>query len=477
MVFFSSILIFLSSFICSSTYELSEEKISKLDEIIESQMKMAKLNTLGLIVTNKSSTIYQKIYGDNDKVNETTPFVLGSVSKSFTTLGLLKLNVQLNKTLNEYNLKDYISEEDGKNIHISELLNHTSGLISFGPKVNNENKGKFVYSNYGFALLGKIIELESGKKYSQYMKEAIFNPLNMSYAEAIYRKEIADSYDNFLGIRTKYTGLESEIGDGFYVPAGFISASIEDMGKYLRLFLNTDSDDYKKYISQMIKRSINIEYNIDYGMGLFILKKNKRILYMHPGDTNSFSSYLYVYPEEEVGIFLITNSNDLLCSIPKNDLFKNIESFLVFDTVDGINSGLFFHIHFSYNIIFIIIIAIPLIYLVITIIRKFKKKKYLWFTGCKGVAIFIIELILLFILPAVLLIVLYTFDDDTTYFINNSKDIKFVLFTFCSALMLTFIIKIVYVFVFNKCFNSHGSDDAKKIEPMNLDYLSVEDEN
>ena len=194
MAFILFNLILFSLFIFNFAYEISEEKIGILDDMIEKQMKSAKLNTLGLIITNKNSTIYQKIYGNNEKINENSPFILGSVSKSFTALGLLKLNIDLNKTIDNYkNLGEYINNEDAKNITIAELLNHTSGLERFGPKINKDIKGKFSYSNYGYALLGKIIEAESQKNYNDYLKEAIFKPLNMTNANAIYTKEIVDS--------------------------------------------------------------------------------------------------------------------------------------------------------------------------------------------------------------------------------------------------------------------------------------------
>ena len=139
MAFFPYFLILFSLSLCNPTYELTEERIEIMNNFIKSQMELAKVDTLGLIVTNKSKTIYKKIYGVNTKVIETTPFVLGSVSKSFTALGLLKLNIPLNDTLDKYKLGNYINEEDSKKITVGELLNHTSGLISFGSKVVNEN--------------------------------------------------------------------------------------------------------------------------------------------------------------------------------------------------------------------------------------------------------------------------------------------------------------------------------------------------
>ena len=218
------------------------------------------------------------------------------------------------------------------------------------------------------------------------------------------------------------------------------------------------------------------KYNIYYGMGMYVQKKNEKLLYCHSGHTNSFSSYLYIYPEEDLGIFVITNSNNLFCRIPADEVFKNIESFIVFDTMDLIHSELFFHVHFSLDIIYIIVIAIPLIYLIITIVRKFKKIKYSWFVGCKGITIFIIEFILLIALPVALISILYTLDKEIKDTVVSSKDLKFVLFTFSSALILTFIIKIIYIILFNKYFNSLQNDATNRIEGLELNYMSALDD-
>ena len=277
------IIIFFILLISNSAYDLSEEKIAKLDEIIESQRILAKLHTFGIIVTNKNKTIHAKIYGEDNKVNNNTPFIIGSLSKSFAALAVLKLKIDINSTLDKFNLKEYIDEEHAKKTTVGQLLNHTSGLDRNSRQFVYE-QGVYSYSNYGYGLIGKIIESKCEKNYHDCMKDLIFNPLGMNNTNAKYHEDIIDSYDNFLGFRTKYTSLESEIGDGFNTPFGYISTTILDMGRYLRLFLNNESEeykDYKEYIEQMIKKTIKIEDNYYYGMGLDIRKKNNQNMIEH----------------------------------------------------------------------------------------------------------------------------------------------------------------------------------------------------
>ena len=471
MGFLTFVIILISSFSSSNTFELSQERIKKLDEIINSSMKLAKLKTVGFIITNSTDTIYQNIYGETDKVNTKSPFVLGSVSKSFTSLALLHLNISLNKTLDKYGLKDYIKDDDAKLITISELLNHSSGLDSFSSNRIYE-KGYFNYSNYGFALLGKIIEKESKIKYEEYMKETIFKPLNMVNTHAKYNSDIVDSYDFFLGIRTKYKNIESEIGDGFFIPAGYVSSSIEDMGNYLRFYLNA-SEENQYYVKQMTESNLTVSYNVKYGMGLFIQKKNGQFIYHHSGSTSSFLSNLVIYPELDIGFFIVTNTRDSLCLGPSNEFFKNIEDYLIYDSYDGIDNSSFFYHHFTYDILYLFIISIPLIYLIITIIRKIKLKKYLWFFGIKGKILFGIDLFLLIIAPLIVIILSYTFDPTLRIIIDMIKDIKLIIFAPSSILFFIFLIKLVYFFAYNK-FSEKYDLNNKKIENMDLDYMGVD---
>ena len=472
MNYFIFLIFLISLFINSINYELSQDRIKKLDEIINSLMKLAKLKTVGFIITNSTNTIYQNIYGEIDKVTTKSPFILGSVSKSFTALGLLNLNISLNQTLNKYDLNDYINEKDAKDITISELLNHSSGLDSFSSHCIY-NKGYFNYSNYGFALLGKIIEKESNKKYEDYMSETIFKPLKMINTHASYHPDIIDSYDFFLGFRTKYRNIESEIGDGFYVPAGFISSSVEDMGNYLRFYLNK-SEENQKYVKQMTEGNFSIGYNINYGMGMVIQKKNGQTIYHHNGDTNSFSSKLVIYPELDIGFFIVTNTRDSLCLGPREEFFEAIENYLILDSFDGLDNSSFFFNHFTYDIIFLFIIAIPLTYLIITIIRKIKLKKYSWFIGIKGKIIFGFDLFILVIAPIVFIIIFYTVNPTIKMAIDMIRDLKFIIFAPSSILFFIFLIKLGYFFAYNKLFNKYDLSN-RNIENMDLDYIGVEE--
>ena len=446
---------FISLFIFGFSRDLNEAQINQIDKFITERMKTAKLDKFGIIIVNSTSIIHQKVFGEG--ITTKSRFPIASVTKSFTALGTLKLNISLNQTIDKFNLGDYIDNDVAKQITIEELLTHSSGLDSNSRKKVGE-KGSFLYSNYGYGLLGKIIADQSKEKnYADFIKKHILDELNMTDSGLDYVDDIMDSYDNFFGFLTKYKSLESDYkkDDGFEIPAGFIRSTLEDMGKYLQSYFGINKD----YVQKMGDPKTNIDYNIYYGMGLFIRKKNGKYIYDHSGVLNSFLTHLYIYPDNDLAYFIFTNTNDVNCiglfyrfvalleRLILDDVIPYEQTFTLFDTADKIAY------HVAIDLIIIIIIAIPLTYLIITVIRKVKKKKPTWFNGVKGIIVFSVDILLLIILPAVLLgIFVVQF--------KNTRDIFFLLLTVASALVATFIIKLIYYFIYKKYLNSIDNDEG-----------------
>ena len=436
-------------FIFSRTLELA-----RIDKLIEERIKSVKLDKFGIIIVNSSSIIHQKVWGEG--ITTKSHFPIASVTKSFTALGLLKLNISLNQTIDKFNLGEYIDNDLAKQITVEDLLTHSSGLdANSGKQVGK--KGNFLYSNYGYSLLGKIIADQSKEKnYAEFIKKNIMDELNMVDSGLDYVNDIIESYENFFGALYKYKNLESAYkkDNGFEIPAGYIRSSIEDMGKYLQGYFSINKD----FLEIMGQPKTDINYNLFYGMGLFVRKKNGKYIYDHSGVINSFMTHLYIYPEDDLAYFIMTNTNDAQCPGPfyrfmtllenliVDDVIQYENTFPVFDTMDKI------YYHLAIDLVIIIIILIPATYFCITLFRKCKKKKPMWFYGIKGKIVFSVDLILLIILPAVLFAMFF---NQFKY----TKDLIFCLLSVTCFLVATFILKLIYFFIHRKYLRNMDDDD------------------
>lgn len=135
-----------------------------------------------------------------------TQFRVGSIDKMFTAVAILQMveagRLQLGDPVGRY-LTDYPNKELARKVTIRQLLSHTGGTGDiFGPEFQEhrtelrsiadyvqlygsrplafEPGTRYEYSNYGFILLGAIIERVSGESYYTYVQKHIFDLAGMS---------------------------------------------------------------------------------------------------------------------------------------------------------------------------------------------------------------------------------------------------------------------------------------------------------
>lgn len=304
------------------------------DEIsaeIEKDIENYHIPGMAVIVTDPDNVLFAKTYGNCSDID--TPFIIGSMSKSFTALSIMQLaeegKIDLNAPISEYIdctglLK---SPSEGNEITVYELLHHTSGLSAYhyyGTARITDSRGSFVYSNIGYGLLGKIVEAVSGKTYEEYVTENIFAPLEMTRSAASLGKAkengLIPGYRNYFGI---FTEGEADYPDGTdpsessapdsTVPAGYIAASANDMGKYLQMYLNggegiisPESIDAMFY-DRIPQDGTGINF---YGSGWGYTEYYGYPLLNHSGLVENYSSNMFIIPEKQIGIAVLVNMND-----------------------------------------------------------------------------------------------------------------------------------------------------------------------
>jgi len=202
------------------------ESMQGLDKQIESFMQKWNIVGASVAVVKDERLIYSKGFGyaDLEKQVEVQPkhlFRVASVSKLITAVAVMKLVednlLSLNDTVFGTNgiLNDEkfskISDDKVLGITVKNLLNHTSGWtnkkgdpmfqnLKIAQEMNAElplgieTKTKYVienrpldyapgrksvYSNFGYALLGLVVEKASGRSYESYVIEQILNPLGI----------------------------------------------------------------------------------------------------------------------------------------------------------------------------------------------------------------------------------------------------------------------------------------------------------
>lgn len=253
------------------------ESMQGLDQQIEEFMNRWNIVGASVAVVKDERLIYSKGFGYADRENEINVepkhlFRVASISKLITAVAIMKLiedeSINLNDTVFGQNgiFKDRFTEIKDKNvlnITVKNLLNHSTGwtnkkgdpmfqnlkiakemnadlpldietitrYVLKDRKLDYKPGKKTAYSNFGYALLGLIIQEVSGTSYEDYVVSQVLNPLGI-YDMHLGKSLPGDRYEN----EVRYYGLKGErevlssFGTGEKVPKYYGGNSIETLG-------------------------------------------------------------------------------------------------------------------------------------------------------------------------------------------------------------------------------------------------------
>jgi len=174
-----------------------------------------------VLVAKEGKPIFKEAYGLADREKKTpnqldTQFRIGSMNKMFTAVSVLQLaqagKIKLTDPLGKY-LTDYPNRDLAAKVTIHHLLTHTGGTGDFfGPEFDKhrlelrtlqdyvklygqrgvafEPGSKWEYSNYGFLLLGVLIEKVSGQSYYDYVAEHVYKPAAMTLTASVAEDQV-----------------------------------------------------------------------------------------------------------------------------------------------------------------------------------------------------------------------------------------------------------------------------------------------
>lgn len=309
-----------------------------IDVFITNQMKQQGIIGLSLGIIKNGKVIKAKGYGQANieldaPASEKTIYKIGSISKQFIAVGIMKL-VQEGKLKVSDPITKFIKDAPAKwnSITIRHLLNHTSGLPLDPPGFDGMKEqadsvyiknaftdslafptgSKYEYSNFGYFVLADIIRITSRISFPDYMKKYVFDECGLSSTrttslEAIipnraagYIKNVNDSILN----ATNYIALR---------PSGAFLSNITDLLKWEMDMQNNKLLTQKNW-NQMWDDTIKTPLSMDneamyYGYGWMTNKVNGKQFIHHGGSLPGFKSVYFRYIEDKTAIIILTNSD------------------------------------------------------------------------------------------------------------------------------------------------------------------------
>ena len=292
-------------------------------------------------VSKNGEIIYIKSIGFADvenkvKATENSKYRIGSISKSFTTVLVLKA-VELKKlNTNQTIDKWFPTIKNAKKITVNYLLSHRSGIHNFTddkdyltwntqPKTEKEMieiiaKGdsdfnpdsKAEYSNSNFVLLTYILEKTFTKSYSDLLQEFIVKPIGLTNTYVFGKINPSNNECKSYSFKGSWK-TETETDFTVSLGAGAIISTPSDLTKFAdALFSGKLLTNESLEIMKTIKDG--------YGIGLFQIPFYKSVGYGHTGGIDGFSSVYSYFLDDKISYALIsngtnTNNNDISIAV------------------------------------------------------------------------------------------------------------------------------------------------------------------
>ncbi|MDO5654726.1 MAG: serine hydrolase [Flavobacteriaceae bacterium] len=303
-------------------------------------------------IVKDGKIIYAKGFGEtqlgnNEAVNEHTVFSIASVSKNITAaaLAILVDRGQINwddkiiEHIPWFQMKDAYNTRE---ITIRDALIHRVGLgrvlgnrLQFMTQnsrddvlrsvkfmdLEKEFRSGFVYSNVMYSFAGQVIPYTDGRSWDDFLVQELFQPLGMyrSNTSIIDLEKMTNIAFPHQEINGKIVPIDRRNWDNAG-PAGGVNSSIHDLNHWMLMQLgNSGEFESKTIISTKQMNEIHrpqistagqdpLAPQSAYGLGWQIFDYKGKRVWTHSGATDGFNSFMYLFPELELGVVMAGNT-------------------------------------------------------------------------------------------------------------------------------------------------------------------------
>jgi D-alanyl-D-alanine carboxypeptidase len=310
---------------------------SELDPRIESALQAFEVPSVSVAVVQDGRITYARAFGMADIATKRaaesgTRYAIGSISKQFTAAALLLEQEQGKLSLDDKVSKYFPQFTRASEITIRELLSHTSGYEDYAPQdylipewtkpttpeaildhwarkpLNFDPGTRYQYSNTGYVLAAKIFEKVSGQQLVPFLKEHIFQPLDMPSADdcGVHTGNDAGAYTRYALGPPRPVGRE---GNGWYLGAGELCMGASDLARWDIAFLQKRILSTKSYEEFTREVKLKDGKSTHYALGLNVGDLQGTPVISHSGEVSGFLAVNSVFPTKNVGIIVLSNED------------------------------------------------------------------------------------------------------------------------------------------------------------------------
>lgn len=320
----------------------------KNESDVDSYLKQARFNGVALVAKG-DKILYKKAFGYKNFETKTLntvndKFFIGSVTKQFVAAALLKLQDEGALSIDDKVTKYLPQYKELEKISIRDLLNHTSGLANYSDQkefwplmtiekvftlddliqftlsypFDFETTTNWKYSNSGYIVAGKILEVVSGKSWDQAIKDSFLTPMGMkNTGHVVFQEEATDVVGYALNEKGELESMHRVLNQSWALSAGSLYSTAEDLLKWIDIYSSSP------LLSATAKKEMQTPFKNNYGLGVQVLKypEGESFIY-HNGRVPGFSTSLASFVKSNFRIVTFDNTDSSYSKLVPDALIR-----------------------------------------------------------------------------------------------------------------------------------------------------------
>jgi CubicO group peptidase (beta-lactamase class C family) len=319
---------------------MANPALANLDGFAQQILANSLTPGFSFVVEYKGKPVFAKGYGVADIAKQTpvtpdTRFAIGSVSKQFVAVSILKLAEEGKLSLDDPLARYLPTLPNAPKITVRMLLNQTSGLHNYPntrehpwptqgsiapealfaimatDKPNFEPGTQYEYSNTNYAALAGIVAKVSGISLAEFLAQRIFKPLGMTAS--------GSGFEAQPGIALAYDGLapyqrQDDLSLDLFYGAGSIVSTANDLARW---------DDALLHGAVLKPESMRLLWTAgalpdgkpnDYAMGFVSATLDGHREVWHNGLTPGAGGYCYnaIFPDDDLAVVILSNGTKFM---------------------------------------------------------------------------------------------------------------------------------------------------------------------
>lgn len=339
----------------------SQDVLAQFDSVVTSTMKAWDIPGMAVCVVHQGKVVLSEGYGYRDleqqvPVTKRTLFGIGSLTKSFTVVGLGMLadegkfdwdqpvrrylpGLQMHQRVptERVTVRDLVTHRTGMPLHDMSFL----GVDGWPQTIDRQEmlqrlrflkpsadlRVRYEYSNLMYSVAGMVAERISRQSWEQFTRERVFVPLDMKDSTVAPGSDLqkhpsaAKPYTLRDGQIHPAEGLQGDI----IAPAGSVVSTADDMSRYLSFLINRGRHGKRELLSKqqadmMTSPSVQLpdvnpvnRIGGFYGMGVIVAPVSGGAkLVFHTGSVHGYAAFMAYIPSQRSGCVVLTNLNNHL---------------------------------------------------------------------------------------------------------------------------------------------------------------------